>query len=796
VRFDELVLLIPGDEFHIRFHPQLTVLSGIGMLERQALADSLIGALTGTAESTVLTMTDNSGREIHARASGGRVALTYVDDGSTVSSPVGTLAPDSDGLRTLMLVQAGDLGLTATRGRIDDPPDLAEARITLAALTKDLQASLSGMQALETAREELHRVEAQIRQAADGTAQREYARVLADLERVRAEAAALQSGHTGAEGDRHLLAAAAEARALASRWTTAARRLAELTDRLGSEPRLDSATASQLKAIPDAPPSDFTALVRAFDVARHEREDLDARLRGLAAARLPDPSDPRVVDLATIEQRNLWSARERVIDTEQRLHEEQVAMGGLEATGGQATEVVARLEAAHTEVEAAEAVVRRRFLPTVGGGGFAAVLALLATSAAPMLALPAALGAVVCVVIGVGTPQLRLRKARRAEDQVLLEAGAPTYLSFHMRRVDAAIDPHARNRLDVVAQEHREAIALWDELARGIDIGTAGLLEAETRRYATALAGVGGAADEIESLRTALVGRADPALAEARRALIDVCVPFGVDPSSLASADGASIERLLTRQVALGRRARAQDDVEEAEAEEEKLGARLDDLLHQLGFRDGELDARIGALEWAVGRATERQEARARARPRVDIEEDLERLQAEARRLRRPEWASVSPSDAAEPDVEKLRARRDELHGLITAGPGTAIDLDRLADRHSAMERRVAALESKLGSDNTEAAVNQLADVQQYLLAHLTQAGHLGPNDESVPVLLDEPFLRVAAERKWELLDMLRRLGEKTQLVYLTDDPFVTAWARRRAAAGLISLLEPVGENA
>ena len=82
--------------------------------------------------------------------------------------------------------------------------------------------------------------------------------------------------------------------------------------------------------------------------------------------------------------------------------------------------------------------------------------------------------------------------------------------------------------------------------------------------------------------------------------------------------------------------------------------------------------------------------------------------------------------------------------------------------------------------------------MQQYLLAHLTRAGHCGPQDESVPVVLDEPFLRIAADRKWELLDMLRRLGETTQLIYLTDDPYVGAWARRRASAGLITLLEPV----
>jgi uncharacterized protein YhaN len=61
-----------------------------------------------------------------------------------------------------------------------------------------------------------------------------------------------------------------------------------------------------------------------------------------------------------------------------------------------------------------------------------------------------------------------------------------------------------------------------------------------------------------------------------------------------------------------------------------------------------------------------------------------------------------------------------------------------------------------------------------------------------VPVLLDDPFVRVAAERKWELMDMLRRLSEKTQVLYLTDDAFIGAWARRRSDAGEIALLEPV----
>jgi hypothetical protein len=237
--------------------------------------------------------------------------------------------------------------------------------------------------------------------------------------------------------------------------------------------------------------------------------------------------------------------------------------------------------------------------------------------------------------------------------------------------------------------------------------------------------------------------------------------------------------------------ARAQEEVQDAEADEEKLATQLDDLLHHLGFRDGTLDARSGALEWAVERAAERQEARLRARARAEIEDDLERLQNEARRLRRPEWATVQASDAADPNLEELFARQADVRALLD-GERAVVDLEQLADRHSAMERRVAALEAKLENEHPESTIAQVADVQQYLLAHLTKSAHCGLNDECLPVVLDEPFLRIAADRKWELLDMLRRLGENTQLIYLTDDPFVSAWARRRASAGLITLMEPI----
>jgi len=280
-------------------------------------------------------------------------------------------------------------------------------------------------------------------------------------------------------------------------------------------------------------------------------------------------------------------------------------------------------------------------------------------------------------------------------------------------------------------------------------------------------------------------------VARARAAVAEACAPYGLIAAEVTTLDAPAIEHLIHQQIELGHIARAQEELGEAEAEEEKLANRLDDLLHHLGFRDGTLEARAGALDWAVERAAERQQARSRARSRGEIEDDLQRLQAESRRLRRPEWATVQPSEAEGPDVEELEARRATLQAEMRSVKEEPVDYDRLLDRRDAMERRIAALESQF-DDSHESTIAQVADVQQYLVAHLTKAGHCGPDDESVPVLLDEAFLRIAPERKWELLDMLRRLGERTQLIYLTDDPFVSAWARRRASAGLITLLEPI----
>ena len=791
MRLDELVLRIPGDEFRVHFHEHLTVLCGIGLLERHALADSLLQALAGTAENTTLTYTDRTGRPVQVVSAGGAGTASYLEDQTAALPLVGTVTPTIDELRSLVLLQAGDLGLAPARIKADDDPELAEARATLADLTRELQAAIRDRRDHDGHRRELELLDAQLHQARDGADRREYAKVLAELERVKSEAAALHSGSTGAESDRHLISSADSVRDLAARWSRAVAALEDAQARAAGEP-LEPEAVAELLDIPNEPPADLHLRLRAVDVAKVEHERLDAELRGLAAAAMAEPSRSEVIDLATVDQESLWRAANRVEQADADLRREELALGGAGNHAGTAEQVTARLEDSQRYVEACEAVVEKRWTPTIAACAITAVCSLL--FATVNLLLGPALLVIAVAVLGVrlGKPWKELKEARTAQESILDEAGAPTYLSFHLRRVDAAMDRDAYSRVEAAELELRRALEAWNGLAPRVDVATARELEAEARAFAAGLAQREGSVAELEARRAELVHKVEPELQAAREALRLTVAPYRIDQFALDADDLELVDQLVHRQIELGRHARSIAGADDAKADEEKVGAQLDELLLQLGFRDGTLDARANALEWAAARAGEREQARSDARPRDAVEEDLARLQAAVVRLRRPEWASVEPADDTTPELDELERRHNELVALVSADDDVVIDLERLADRHSAMERRVAALEAGHEGRTEETSIGQLADVQQYLLAHLAKAAHAGPFDESLPVVLDEPFLRIGAERKWELLDMLRRLAEKSQLLYLTDDPFVAAWARRRAAAGLVTLLEPV----
>ena len=89
----------------------------------------------------------------------------------------------------------------------------------------------------------------------------------------------------------------------------------------------------------------------------------------------------------------------------------------------------------------------------------------------------------------------------------------------------------------------------------------------------------------------------------------------------------------------------------------------------------------------------------------------------------------------------------------------------------------------------SESVVVDTNELHERLLGRLARARHAAPDGGPLPAILDEPFIDVPAGHKWDLLDMVERLSEGSQIIYLTDDPYVAAWAKRRSDIGAVKLL-------
>lgn len=788
MRLEQLTLRIPGDDVVMRFHDRLTVVSGMGNAERREMADLLVGALTGgLPHATELRYLDATGEIVLVRADG-RGGVEHIHpDGSTAADLARAVGLDAAGLRKLVHLRADDVGILGADISRLEPPELRDARQALSLLDAELHEALGTRSRVEELRAELADIDERLRTVHEGEAKRRFARILIDLERVRAEAAVIRGGADSDTADRRLLAASEPVRRLAEAWRHALASLEQAQAAFADRERLDPRTLREALDAPSEIPAELDELATRWQAAERQCEALASRLSSEATAHLPKPSHPAVVRLARGDQERVWAVNQRVLDTGLRLEQASLALGGLEADGLAPT-IVESLEKAHTEVEVSEHQIEERRLPGIAaatGGLLATAGALAALPVVAPVGLAGAMGAAAWAVV---SPRRRLARARALEEDALTKAGAPTYLSFQMRRIDATIDPRTREALEVAALEHRRAQAEWQSLAGDLEAAEAMELEDEIREYARSLQQLNGAASEIETIRRQLETEAEPAARRARAELLAAAAPFGIDDPALAV-------QLVRHQAGVSGTARLQVALEAAELEEEQLREKLEARLAELGFDNGDVAARLGGFDWALGAASERTRARAGARPAEIVLADLARLEELARTEARPEWgAHVTRADAEEPDVEALEQRRAELAEAYRIADREEPDVERLTDRRNAVERRVAVLEAELSATSNAAPI-EAADIEPHLLARLAQVRRPGTHDETLFLVLDEPFLRVQGERKWTVLDLVERLSDQVQMLYLTDDPDVVTWARRRVGAGSLTLMEPVAES-
>ena len=79
------------------------------------------------------------------------------------------------------------------------------------------------------------------------------------------------------------------------------------------------------------------------------------------------------------------------------------------------------------------------------------------------------------------------------------------------------------------------------------------------------------------------------------------------------------------------------------------------------------------------------------------------------------------------------------------------------------------------------------------LVVRLSEARRLGRSGESFPLVLDDPFVDFDSSVKPALLELLGEASHRQQILLLTEDPDVAAWARLESLTGALSVVEPSG---
>jgi hypothetical protein len=801
LRFEHLGVRTDDEELGMEFHDRLSIVSGLGQAERREMVDLLLNSLTGgRREVSLLRYVEGTGRVVLAEARDGKVVFTF-EDGSPAPDPLAPLGLDLAGLRRISHVRGTDMDRLAVTTSGPVPPELEEARRMLAELRQQLDGADDAQRELEALRYELADVDERLRDVTSGAPRRQFARLVLQLQQVRAEAALVgeQSGLVAADAE--LLAVAGNIRDLAARWEASVARAGEDRARFGTIVRVDAGEMARAAALPDFVPAELPGL--AAELARAESicADLEAQLPSPTAKKQKKPSHPAIPHMARADQDTLWRAARGVQAADERVNDASLALGGLDGGAGITPAIVQELDDAHDDLERAEESVWKGQDLARNASVIAAALTLVCLVAVlmgwdpsdfglpvlPLLAGVAVLGTAGLVTWLRKAPRRRVAAARAREVAALERAGVPTYLAFQMRRIDPTLDRRAGQALETALADQKRARSRWDALAGGEISAEAALgVEAEVRAQAAALRALEG--DTADVLRRRLVEDAEPAVERAREAVLAVCAPYGV-----TDADHAVEE--VEQVVELAKLARVQNTIDDAEAAEAAATAALTAVLEPLGYvGPAPLDARVRAFEAAAVEADARQQARATARPAPEVEADLLRLEGEVRLQAQPGWPmTATAADAEEPDIDALQRQRSDLYSACSAAEARIPDVRRLRDRAETLDRRVEVLETEIGLASTHGQADPEL-VEQHLLGRLAIARRAG-GFEPLPLLLDEPFSASTDVRLGALLDMIDRLSERVQLIFLTDDDRVVDWARARRSSHTFALLEPTPET-
>ncbi len=776
MRFEEISLPLPGGHFQLRFHARVTVLAGLTPTQRADILDAFAAASTGRVEGGTIVYRDRGGRRIVVREG----AATYLDDGSPAPLP---LAANAEELRDQLLLQPGDLGLPAPLSPADRlrlEHNHADTELALAEARTTLDAARTQHQRRRTLLGELEALAAEIAAAGgDSSGDHGYHAALAELERVRATLDAVDASPSDRDQDDRLLRAAVDAHALADEWSQAADRLDELTVLFNDRKPLPAHRLTTLRRVPEQPPAGLEQTLAEVEEWRVRTEHAAAQLESTELLGGEAPEDVRVVALATIDPETLWFAHRRVLLASEQLEQARLAAASL---GSVDPEILARAEQAAAVAADARAVVERKSPTGMLVVSLLVCMSLLTALAgiARVVAVPAFLAVALIVAVQLLLkPRLAARRADSAARTAVTDAGAESLIQLRQRFLDDAPDSLAWRRADEVVEEYEAANEAWFDLVGNLSVAEVGELEDEVNRFVAA-SDPRQRAQRIERMRTNLT-RAEGELARVERRLADQLAPFDLVPEDVTHGAASAVHDRIRD----GYTARVQLDIASAEAREREIAARLEGMLAMLGFRSGTLEARVGALGWAIDEARQRQARRGTAPSTSELTAERNRLEQVIRHLHEPVGAENPSPDEAR--LQSLRTRQATCRAELAqvAEP----DLPNLRLAHDRLSLRLAALANALSDE----AMPLEDDTEERLVATLTnlRPSWFDASEDPMPAILDEPFAAVPEDRRGRLLNLMVTASETTQVVLLTSDPRIALWARAQAARNIVTLLEP-----
>ncbi len=182
--------------------------------------------------------------------------------------------------------------------------------------------------------------------------------------------------------------------------------------------------------------------------------------------RTGEERDDAVQQLASVDQNRLWKAADRMLATENHLQLEADAVGSVPED----VEIIEKIEERHKAYEQAiehHEKVRKLAFGVGGASGIIGTIGTVVIGPLAVLVLLIGLAAAVASIVF----RRRMEQALQAEEQALQEAGASSYLGFHLQRVNGLLsDDGSRKRLMDAAEGSRSAQREWEAVAGDITV--------------------------------------------------------------------------------------------------------------------------------------------------------------------------------------------------------------------------------------------------------------------------------------------------------------------------------------